>query len=121
MPCGQDSSRESLAAARWAAGEALRRGLPLRLVHAWEGLPENATEASLPGLRTPQYHVRRVLRGAADQISARHPQLHVAAQVRRQPGSALLDEAENAEPHTGPAAHALIHPVTRPAAPVPPD
>ncbi|MGP4051269.1 universal stress protein [Streptomyces sp. 2A115] len=36
---GLDGSRESLAAAGWAAREALRRGLPLRLVHAREGLP----------------------------------------------------------------------------------
>lgn len=33
---GLDGSRESLTAAGWAAREALRRGLPLRLVYAWE-------------------------------------------------------------------------------------
>lgn len=39
---GLDGSRESVAAADWAAREALRRGLPLRLIHAWEGPPEPA-------------------------------------------------------------------------------
>ncbi|MGW3942947.1 universal stress protein [Streptomyces phaeochromogenes] len=95
---GLDGSRESFAAADWAAREALRRGLPLRLVHAWEGLPDEGTEATLPELRAPQYHARRVLRTALEQLNERYPQLYIAAeQVRRQPGPALLAEAENAE------------------------
>lgn len=51
---GLDGSRESVAAADWAAEEALRRGLPLRLVHAWEGSPEPAESTALPELRVPQ-------------------------------------------------------------------
>ncbi|KOU77427.1 stress-inducible protein [Streptomyces sp. MMG1533] len=95
---GLDGSRESVAAADWAAREALRRGLPLRLVHAWEGLPDAETEATLPELRAPQYHARRVLRAAVDRLNERYPQLYIAAeQVRKQPGPALLAEAENAE------------------------
>ncbi|MET9895310.1 universal stress protein [Streptomyces sp. NPDC006465] len=95
---GLDGSKESLAAADWAAREALRRGLPLRLVHAWEGLPDDGTAADLPEIRAPQYHARRVLRGAVDVLHERYPALYIAAeQVRRQPGPALLAEAENAE------------------------
>ncbi|MET9405008.1 universal stress protein [Streptomyces sp. NPDC002935] len=95
---GLDGSKESLAAADWAAREALRRGLPLRLVHAWEGLPDDGTDADLPEIRAPQYLARRVLRGALDVLNERYPGLYIAAeQVRRQPGPALLAEAENAE------------------------
>ncbi|AWN30588.1 hypothetical protein DKG71_34745 [Streptomyces sp. NEAU-S7GS2] len=36
---GLDGSPASLAAADWGAREALRRDLPLRLVHAWEWQP----------------------------------------------------------------------------------
>ncbi|WP_406005162.1 universal stress protein [Streptomyces sp. NBC_00637] len=95
---GLDGSRESLAAADWAAREALRRDLPLRLVHAWEGLPDDDGDAGLPEIRAPQYHARRVLRGALDLLNARYPRLYTAAeQVRMQPAPALLAEAESAE------------------------
>jgi nucleotide-binding universal stress UspA family protein len=95
---GLDGSGESLAAADWAAREALRRGLPLRLVHAWEGLPDDDTDADLPEIRALQYHARRVLRGAVERLNEHCPQLYIAVeQIRRQPGPALLAEAENAE------------------------
>ncbi|MCX5554685.1 universal stress protein [Streptomyces sp. NBC_00038] len=95
---GLDGSRESDAAVDWAAREALRRGLPLRLVHAWEGLPDAETGATLPELQVPQYWARRVLRSADDRLNERYPQLYVAAeQVRRPPGPTLLAEAETAE------------------------
>ncbi|MFI9600215.1 universal stress protein [Streptomyces sp. NPDC052043] len=95
---GLDGSRESLAAAHWAAREALRRGLPLRLVHAWEGLPDTAQGADLPEIRVPQSRARRMLRDTVDQLTASYPRLELSGeQVRRQPGPALLDEAQNAE------------------------
>jgi nucleotide-binding universal stress UspA family protein len=37
---GLDGSSESRAAAEWAACEAKSRGLPVRLVHVWEPVPE---------------------------------------------------------------------------------
>ncbi|MFJ8082397.1 universal stress protein [Streptomyces sp. NPDC096205] len=97
---GVDGSRDSVAAVDWAAREALRRGLPLRLVHAWEaGLPGgDAAPDSSPELRAVQQHARQVLRSALDRLSRRYPPLAVSAeQVGRPPVPALLAEAENAD------------------------
>ncbi|MEV5007218.1 universal stress protein [Streptomyces sp. NPDC055692] len=95
---GLDGSRESLAATHWAAREALRRGLPLRLVHAWEGLPDIAGRADLPEVRVPQSRARRMLRDTVAQLTESYPGLDLSGeQVHRQPGPALLDEAQDAE------------------------
>ncbi|GKQ37908.1 universal stress protein [Streptomyces sp. A012304] len=96
---GVVDTREGLAAADWAAREALRRGLPLRLVHAWEaGLPEGETGSALPELKAPQHHAHQVLRTALERLSERHPRLRITAeQVRTMPVPALLAESENAE------------------------
>ncbi|MEV8554724.1 universal stress protein [Streptomyces glaucescens] len=96
---GVDGTPEGLAAAEWGAREALRRGLPLRLVHAWEvGLPEGANEAALPELMAPQLHARHVLQTALSRLGERYPQLSITAeQVCRLPVPALLAEAENAD------------------------
>jgi len=93
---GLDGSRESLAAADWAAREALRRGLPLRLVHAWEGL--SSDEAGLPELEAPRYWARRFLRGAVDQVNERYPQVYLSAeQIARPAAEALVSAGTEAE------------------------
>ncbi|MER7172152.1 universal stress protein [Streptomyces mesophilus] len=95
---GLDGSPESMAAADWAAREALRRGLPLRLVHAWEGLPADDEPVTLPELRVPQYWARRILRGAQDRLGERYPQLYISAeQLRKPPVPALVEAAMSAE------------------------
>ncbi|WP_030681136.1 universal stress protein [Streptomyces sp. NRRL B-1347] len=95
---GLDGSRESVAAADWAAREALRRGLPLRVVHAWEGLPGDDEPVSLPELAAPRYWARRILRSAVDRLDEDHPQVPVTAeQIHRPPVPALLAEADAGE------------------------
>ncbi|MGA4837576.1 universal stress protein [Streptomyces sp. G45] len=95
---GLDGSRESVAAADWAAREALRRGLRLRVVHAWEGLPPDEEPVTLPELRVPRYWARRILRGTVDRLGERYPQLSLdPEQIRRPPVPALLAEAESAD------------------------
>ena len=42
---GLDGSPESLAAAHWAAREAMLRGLPLHLVNAWFWQPHDVPDA----------------------------------------------------------------------------
>ncbi|MFE9017950.1 universal stress protein [Streptomyces sp. NPDC007808] len=94
---GLDGSRESLAAADWAAREALRRGLPLRLVHAWEGgVPPD--ESELPELEAPRYWARRILREATDRLDERYPQVSVSAdQMSRPAADALVAAGDEAE------------------------
>ncbi|MGC0343140.1 nucleotide-binding universal stress UspA family protein [Streptomyces sp. SLBN-8D4] len=86
---GLDGSPESLAAADWAAREALLRGLPLRLVHAWEGLPSDA--ADLPELEVPRYWARQILRTAMDRLDEKYPQLPLSGdQIARPAADALV-------------------------------
>ncbi|MFJ4201156.1 universal stress protein [Streptomyces sviceus] len=93
---GLDGSHESLAAADWAAREALRRGLPLRLVHAWEGLPADASD--LPELEAPRHWARRILRGALDRLNERYPQLYLSGdQIARPAADALVAEGAESE------------------------
>ncbi|MFE8936221.1 universal stress protein [Streptomyces sp. NPDC007872] len=93
---GVDGSPESLAAADWAAREALHRGLPLRLAHAWRWEP-----LDLPLVQDPEAQGRAawaVLREAEEEIARRHPGLELSAEVLPDtPVAALLDTGERAE------------------------
>ncbi|MDV9192771.1 universal stress protein [Streptomyces sp. SR27] len=93
---GVDGSPESLAAADWAAREALHRGLPLRLAHAWRWEP-----LDLPLVQdraTQEQAAEAVLREAEATVAGRYPGLALSAEVLPDtPVAALLGAEERAE------------------------
>ncbi|MFH7596461.1 universal stress protein [Streptomyces racemochromogenes] len=81
LVAGVDGSPESLAAADWAAREAVRRDVPLRLVHAWLWQP-----LDLPVTQDRESAARRaqeVLKAAETDLADRFPQLELTADVLR--------------------------------------
>ncbi|MFE7430326.1 MULTISPECIES: universal stress protein [unclassified Streptomyces] len=84
---GLDGSPESLAAARWAADEAERRRLTLRLLHAWPLLVPEPTR--VPAEMDQNYWARRIVHNTRAELQAHHPGLSVV-------GSLVADDAENA-------------------------
>lgn len=76
---GVDGSPESTAAARWAAREAVRRGLPLRIVHVWrwetyDFVAADDQQAQAKGAGAVVSEVERAVTGE-------HPGLDVTAEV----------------------------------------
>ncbi|WP_062643633.1 universal stress protein [Streptomyces maremycinicus] len=95
---GLDGSQESRAAAEWAAREAKLRGLPLKIVHVWEPVPEPMAQAPLLGAETHQHWTERIPREAAEGVRLRHPGVEVSTeQVSGYPGNALAEAAKSAE------------------------
>ncbi|MFE0130669.1 universal stress protein [Streptomyces sp. NPDC059037] len=95
---GLDGSPESRAAAEWAAREARLRGLPLKVVHIWEPVPEPVTQAPLLGVETQQHWSERVSRETAETLEPRHPGVTVTAvQLKGRPADVLVDTAKDAE------------------------
>jgi nucleotide-binding universal stress UspA family protein len=96
VTAGLDGSRESLAAADWAAREALLRGLPLRLVHVWEWQPY--INAPLVGPETQHHWAERIPREAVARLRTRYPDLEIATdQIAGQPAAILSVAAEESE------------------------
>ncbi|NJQ00410.1 universal stress protein [Streptomyces zingiberis] len=91
---GVDGSPQSVAAAGWAAREAVRRSRPLRLVCAEEGATGETGTTARPEAR-PSW-TRQRLAEAEEGIRHRHPDLPV--DIRHEPGPAvdglLAQEAE---------------------------
>ncbi|GAB2888070.1 universal stress protein [Streptomyces deserti] len=79
ITAGFDGSEESLAALAWAAREAVRRGVALRVVHAWRFQPHEAAGA---GDRDAQAQwARDAVTEAARGVTERHPDLEVTTDV----------------------------------------
>lgn len=95
---GIDGSTESRAAAEWAAREAKLRGLPLKIVHVWEPVPEPMAQAPLLGAETQQHWSERVPREAAEGIRLRHPGIEVTTeQLTGGSADTLVKAAADAE------------------------
>jgi nucleotide-binding universal stress UspA family protein len=95
---GLDGSRESRAAAEWAAREARLLGLPLKLVHVWEPVPDPIAQAPLLGAETHQHWTNRIPREAAEGLRLRHPGLDVTTeQLSGRPSEVLADAAKDTE------------------------
>lgn len=84
---GLDGSPESLAAARWAADEAEKRKLTLRLLHAWPLLAPEPTR--VPAEVDQNYWAKRLVHTAQAELQARHPGLSIV-------GNLVADDAQNA-------------------------
>ncbi|MFE9017945.1 universal stress protein [Streptomyces sp. NPDC007808] len=93
---GFDGSAESRAAADWAAREAQRRGLPLRLVTAWIWRPVDVPSAQES--EAQKRWAQQLLSEAGQDLVARYPDVPVAVeQVADMATGALLKRAKGAE------------------------
>jgi len=99
---GLDGSRESQAAAAWAAREAQLREVPLHLVHAWQ--PQPTASASFAGVSLSALYTdlrgwsARLLSETQAELTRRHPGLRVTTeQQAEQAVTVLLTAAEEAE------------------------
>ncbi|WP_354644291.1 universal stress protein [Kitasatospora camelliae] len=96
---GIDGSPSSESAASWAAGEAQRRGAPLRLLHAWPWLsPQDAEDTGdfRPGDLRPA--ALRALSECAERIRLDYPGLVIeTAVIGDDPVDALVKAAEGQE------------------------
>ncbi|MGW7202145.1 universal stress protein [Streptomyces sp. NPDC054837] len=96
ITAGVDGSEESLAALDWAAREAVRRDLALRVVQAWRFEAYDAVEVATPD--TQAGWVRETVAEATRAVTGRYPGLTVTTDVLE--GAAvetLVDAAADAE------------------------
>ncbi|MFF7356547.1 MULTISPECIES: universal stress protein [Streptomyces] len=94
ITAGVDGTEESLAALDWAGREAVRRGLPLRVVHAWRYAESLATADR----DTQHGWASEGVTDAVRAVSERHPKLEVSVDVvEGEPAPALARVAEEAE------------------------
>jgi nucleotide-binding universal stress UspA family protein len=103
LTVGLDGSPESLAAADWAAREALLRDLPLRLVNAseWQApayAPPSGLGVPAPPRELQHAAAQRLLDEARAHVADRHPGLRIEVEdIPGLPVQALLKAAEESE------------------------
>ncbi|MFK4148773.1 universal stress protein [Streptomyces sp. NPDC004065] len=96
ITAGVDGSEESLAALAWAGREAVRRGLPLRVVHAWR--PEVHDAFDVGDRDTQLQWARDAVAAAVRTVTERHPGLPVTTDVVEEAAvEALVAAADGAE------------------------
>ncbi|GHA03017.1 universal stress protein [Streptomyces purpurascens] len=95
---GLDGSPESRAAAEWAAREAKLRGLPVKILHVWEPVPEPMAQAPLLGAETHQHWSEKIPRDSAEGLRLRHPGVEVTAEhLAGRPSEMLCEATKGAE------------------------
>ncbi|MFD3589989.1 universal stress protein [Streptomyces sp. NPDC058683] len=95
ITAGVDGTEESLAALDWAAREAVRRGLPLRVVHAWRYEEQEALGADRD---TQHGWVSDGVTESVRTVTERHPEVAVSVDVvAGDPVEVLVEAAAGAE------------------------
>jgi nucleotide-binding universal stress UspA family protein len=89
VTAGVDGTEESLAALRWAGREAVRRGLPLRVVHAWR----YTADLAVADRDTQHGWVAEGTAEAVRAVAERHPGLEVSVDVVEGRAATALAEA----------------------------
>ncbi|MFE0731713.1 universal stress protein [Streptomyces antibioticus] len=96
ITAGVDGTDESLAALAWAAREAVRRDLALRVVHAWRFQPDTAPEVA--DREAQERWVREAAERAVATVTERHPGLAVTTDVLEGgPVETLVEAAAGAD------------------------
>ncbi|MEU2076339.1 universal stress protein [Streptomyces sp. NPDC013489] len=92
---GLDGSAESLAAARWAAAQAVLREVPLRLVHVeeWPSMPE--VPMAYARTRAHDEQTARLMREETDRARKDHPDLEVITEYAHGRAAEELTAAAN--------------------------
>ncbi|MFF5923405.1 universal stress protein [Streptomyces flavochromogenes] len=90
---GLDGSNESLAAARWAATQAVLREVPLRLMHVEEW--PNTPDVPLAYARALDERTERLMRDVTERARKDHPDLEVVTEHARGRAAEELTAAAN--------------------------
>ncbi|MFD8912471.1 universal stress protein [Streptomyces sp. NPDC059575] len=94
ITAGVDGTPESLAALDWAAREAVRRGLPLRVLHVWR----HVEAPSAPDPIVQRGWAETAAAEAVRPVTERHPGLHISLDVPEGvPAETLTKAAADAE------------------------